>query len=188
VTAPTLASLRLSPPDAADLRWLLLRDYEGDLGVKSGLGPMLDHAARMVHATKTENPHVMELHEPPAFRRWDVDETVIRAASRLRRLLAQWSALDPGHRLALSLVYASTRRELPEWGDLGPLVLRSDVAIAAHERSKSPRSLEAWLARLNARPAVAKTTAAIRRDADTRLHDACRAWERTYRKERTRAA
>lgn len=175
-----LASLRLAPRDAADLRWLLLRDYEGDLGVRSPLGLQLDAARAALPRSPSPHPHAVYVPDTHDRRRIvDLSDEVLAAARRLRALERRWAALELPHRSTLRSLYGETRPSLPEWGDVGPLVLDSPVARTAHEHSGDKRPLDAWLARIVTRPAKSLLVAQLRTRAEVRLVAACRAWERT---------
>lgn len=167
-----LASLRLSPLDAADLRWYLLGDYAGDLGIRSNIGPTLEFL------------ELQAVRDRPSHKPVELDEGILRVAGRLRRLARRWEALDPHAQAVLRAAYGGTRRTLPEWGDLGPLLPLSARVRAAYGLAKSTRSLEAWLARLVVRPAAAALVADLRRCVESQLVSACRAWEATRRRQR----
>lgn len=168
VRRPTasLAALRLPIRDAADLRWLLQGDYEGDLGLKSRQGDLQDFLELQTVQEKRYARKPVEL-----------DERVLATATRFGALRRRWAMLDALHQQVLTALYGETRRVLPEWGDLGPVVVRLRRAHDLHQRSAArSKPIESWLARLPSRGAQIATAGEIRRAAESRVEAASRAW------------
>lgn len=152
-------------PLRQDLTWLLHGDYRGDLGVRA-----IAYREHLDGGPLTTT----------------MDERMIDAATRFKRLTRRWAALAPEHQRTLTTYYgpASVRRVLPEWGSLGGLVLSRPLAHAEHRRSGTTKHVVTWLARLPVRPAMAGTYRKIRDDAQTALDSARAAWRATGRRAR----
>lgn len=169
----------LNARDVDDLRWFLLREHEGDVGVRSNFGPMLNRLE--ANASRKKVPlkrwgRTMLVHESSAWRAYDVDEAVLAAASRLRRLTWLWDHLAPEHRTTLSSLYAETRAPPREWGAIWWLVRTLPTARELHRKAKVKADLDAWLTRLPSRPAAALLATRLRMDADALVDTAGRAW------------
>jgi hypothetical protein len=161
-----LASLRLHPSDESDLRWLLSREFEGDLGMRSGFHDFLrqmDLRARLHRPAKTD-PHLepQYVHVSSAVEHGAAegiaDEALLAAAGRYRRVRRRWDALAGEHQDVLAAVYGSRRYDgltafrHPGSGDeLCGVVLVVPEARAAFHRSRSDRGLLDWLQRLSVR-------------------------------------
>lgn len=152
-------------PYRADLQYLLLRDYEGDLGVRSSFGAMVSVLESGGHSGRDLT--------------YDLTDDILDAAARLRRLSRRWAALPEAHQRTLRTHYGATRRVLPEWGDLGWLVLSRPLCHAEHADSKTDKHIVAWLSRLPVRPAMRPVYQRIRTDAMTALDSARAAWAAT---------
>ena len=164
-----LAALRLPLRDAADLRWLLQGDYEGDLGLKSRQGDLQDFLELQTVQERRYARKPVEL-----------DERILVTAGRLASLRPRWAAVDPVQQEVLRVMYGETRRVLPEWGDLGPLVVCLKRAYELHARSSArARPIESWLAKLPQKGTQIAVAGELRRLAEQRLHAANRAWLET---------
>lgn len=172
----TLPPKRTDPPAldpvAQELRWLLQRDYEGDLGIKSSFEDQIRAIQLGGHRTDSV--------------RHDMSERMIEAATRLRRLEARWDRLAEEHRLVLRCVYGLTRRVLPDFGELGPLVLLRARAHNDYRAARGGRDLVSWLSSLRGRQH--QLYERIRDDARACLEDARRAWQDTWSVNRRRKA
>lgn len=154
----------VSDPVAQELRWLLQRDYEGDLGIKSSFEDQIRAIQLGGHRADSV--------------RHDMSERMIEAATRLRRLEARWDRLAEEHRLVLRCVYGLTRRVLPDFGELGPLVLLRARAHNDYRTARGGRDLVSWLSSLRGRQH--QLYERIRDDARACLEDARRAWQDTW--------
>lgn len=152
-------------PVAQELRWYLQRDYEGELGVRSSMALQLETiqlGGRRANARKLV----------------DLSDSILHAATKLRLLEQRWRALTDEHRDVLWCVYGRTRRHLPEYGELGTLVL-----FLAHKKGLffvEGRPVTAWLSRLKGRESARYLR--IRDDAQAALDKAREAWERTWQR------
>jgi hypothetical protein len=165
-----LAQLRLPVRDAADLRWLLQGDYEGDLGLKSRQGDLQDFLELQTVQERRYARKPVEL-----------DERILKTAGRLGALRRRWAVVDPSQQGVLQAFYGETRRVLPEWGDLGPIIVRLKRAHELHARSPArDRPLESWLAKLPSRGTQVTVAGELRRLAEQRLQAANRAWLETW--------
>ncbi|HAM59746.1 MAG TPA: hypothetical protein DCQ64_31780 [Candidatus Rokubacteria bacterium] len=145
IAAP-IGSLALPAADESDLRWRFGRDYEGDLGLHSNAGALLDLerlGTRIQVSLRVAH---------------DMDQRMLRAASRLRRIDRRLARLSRTHLVALWCIYGPMRplgdrcwrsaelgldlgwlvRALPESGDgtrLERAEARADAAIQAYAGS-----------------------------------------------------
>lgn len=133
-TTATLVSTH--DPIAQELRWFLQRDYEGDLGVRSSLALQIETIQLGGYRDSTSRACL------------DLSDTILEAATRLRRLEARWAQLSRWHQDVLWCVYGLPKRRLSEYGELGTLVLF--LAVRA-QRDADTAQLERWLSRLKGR-------------------------------------
>jgi hypothetical protein len=162
-----LASLRLHPADESDLRWLLSREFEGDLGMRSGFHDFLRQMELRANLRRsaTTDPRFKPrqyLHVSSAVEHGAAegiaDEALLGAAGRYRRVRRRWDALAREHQDVLAAVYGSRRydgltafRHPGSSDDLSGVVLVVPEARTAFRRSRSDRGLLDWLQRLSVR-------------------------------------
>ncbi len=187
--AKALESTLLSAADFGDLCWLLLRDFEGDVGKRAAEGGVYDTLLRLCPpdgpAARVDPWRVMPVRETPSVRPGDVGEAMLAAAARLRRVSARAARLSPEHRTILAFAYGRTKEAIPGWGELGAVALLSRIAHAEHRRSKTTAQLDHWLRSLRGRGGeAAEIYFAIRDDARALLWPACDAWAATNRTRR----
>ena len=159
----------LDETSAENMRWFLCRDYEGDVGYRSGMGDLIDELSlRAVRTTPPWKPH-------------EVDLDMLAAGRRLRAIERRWRLVPRAHQDTLRVVYSATRRALPEWGrELGSLVLYRALVVRRETRGGADvSSLVSWLAKLHQRR-TDPIHREIRSDAETALRDACEAWHATW--------
>jgi len=125
--APDLASLRLKPVDEVDLRWLWC-EAEGAMGLRSGLGPMIERARLGSSRHRASVPMgSVEGAEGPG-------EHQIEAVERWRRVTARLARVSRAHQRTLEAHYGvglprgqlAGLRDLREW--TGLLVLTAERA------------------------------------------------------------
>lgn len=124
---------------AEELRWFLLREYESDLGVRSSFGQQVE-TIQLGSFRGAFSPEQLGM-----------ADSVLAAASRLRRLEARWQALSNWQRAVLHCAYGTTGRILPEYGPLGPLVLHLARRAVLESPEWTGRSIETWLTGLKRR-------------------------------------
>lgn len=160
-------------PDEPDLCWYLLGDCRGDLGVRSIQGALQDTLERGTVGTDGNTNPLAAEDALIAL----IDRGVVRRYARIDR---RWRTMMTAHRRTLTAVYGTTRRDLPEWGAIGLLVLTRPCAGRYHASSGTDWSLAPWLARLGARrDTAAAIHAAILDDAHAALDRAIDAWRAT---------
>lgn len=157
----------LDARSADELRWYLFADYEGDVGYRSNLGPTI------------EILRLGAVLEKPSYKPVNMDDAMLDAAEKLGKLEDRWAALTDEQRFSLRQVYQVTRRVLPEWGELGRLVILRPLAHAEYAKSGDKKSIVSWLAKLPVRTTLKPTYDRVRNDAESALRAACDAWHRT---------
>jgi hypothetical protein len=130
-----LSGLRLSPFDEAELRWLFC-EAEGDMGLQSGLGPMIERQRLGMRAHKASVPlGSIEGAEGPSQRQID-------AVDRWRQVTGRLAQLPRQHRRTLESHYGVglPRAQLVGLRDLGTWV--GLLLLTAERQGVSRRSVE----------------------------------------------
>lgn len=145
-----IADTRLDPLDEADLRWLFC-DAEGQMGLRSSLGPMLDRLAEgRVSAVQAGTP--------------DLAESAYLAATRAKRIQRVLSTLETRHQTTLR---AALGPGLPaagaaEWEPLRTGVLSVSLVLLTAQRHHVTReTLREWLRKQKASGHAADQAAAV---------------------------
>lgn len=179
------AGARLSPKDREDFLWCLQRDYEGDVGVRSNLGPMVSRLELRTQSAAIPIERwttTLLCSDPPAWRDFDPSDAVLEAACRLNRLDPAWRRLSVDDVRTLGLHLVGDGVVLPEWGDVGALIPETNAAQTAYRAAKPPVHFLVWLSKATRTPLEPRARA----EAEARLSGACRAWERALDSTRRR--
>ena len=173
----TLAELRLSSQDEADLRWFWT-ESDGAMGLRSLFPAQI---AQLQIGAGRRGTHTPVQHE--------LDGRLVEAATRARLISRALETMPRGHVLTLWVAYGeSTHRPLVVlYGDLAELVVRTDAAQRAHRKSRTTRALEDWLTRLAARAGRGEAEPkrivyAVRNEAESKLVAAHRAYTEARRR------
>jgi hypothetical protein len=178
----SLASFRLAQAEIDELRWVAFAWYEGDLGLKSNMGDQLDAVTRTANHNESdeESWHVVPCNELRQRKPIGADESMLRAAAKLRGLQRRLRRLSPLDAAALALTYVQLTRDLPNaYGDVGNVVLRLKLAHRLHALSRDPRPISSWLQSLTSNASSAAVVERLTTEADRVLSRACRAWIET---------
>lgn len=134
----TLAELRLSSQDEADLRWFWT-ESDGAMGLKSLFPAQI---AQLQIGAGRRGTHTPIQHE--------VDGRLVEAATRARLISRALECMPRGHVRVLRAAYGDAHHHQlrPIYADLADLAPETDAAQKAHRRSRTTRALAEWLIRL----------------------------------------
>ena len=125
--------MMLHPIDEADLRWYLAGWYEGEMGLHSSMGQMLE----MLEAGGYWVPRIAGSFEP--------SELAIAAASREGRVRRALRAVRPELACVLRATYGPSSCVLDGWGQLGAAAALTRAAGAGYVRSRTSKAMTDWL-------------------------------------------
>ena len=173
----TLAELRLSTQDEADLRWFWT-ESDGAMGLRSLFPAQI---AQLQIGAGRRGTHTPVQHE--------LDGRLVEAATRARLISRALETMPRGHVRVLRAAYTETRHQplRPIYGDLAELVVETDAAQRAHRRSRTTRSLTDWISRLAKRAGKGEAEPKrilylVRSEAESKLVAAHRAYTEARRR------
>lgn len=172
--ASPLASLRLSPADEGDVRWLFC-EASGDMGLRSSLGPMIDRLRLGSRAHRGSVPMgSVEGAEGPG-------EHAVAAVERWRRVAGRLGKLSRCDQRTFEAFYGVglPRRQVLALGDLGAWAAL--VLLTAEREGIGRRDVASACAGAKGQAGAKGRVllSAMKRAAEAALARACRAYRET---------
>lgn len=176
----TRQAVFLSAAEADDLAWYLQRDYEGDVGLRSNLGPAAAQLEYRAHVRRKGGwGEVLVSSHANVGRRIDIDDDVLEAGTRLRRIEHRWRQLDGRSQRILLVRFGHAQVLSAAWGEGRDIVIGTHAAHEAHRVSRTGHPLVPWLLRLPSRPAHTALVTELRHRGEEVFAEAVAAWRRT---------